>query len=88
MSTAKDDVKNIKWLIEPKIYENEHVTYSYEVSWKDGETSLETTIIALGRKGHNEISFVTKPHNFSPNDLEKMAVEFARSIVFERFTFS
>ena len=26
MSTAKDNVKNVKWLIEPKIYENKHVT--------------------------------------------------------------
>ena len=83
MSTAKDDVKNIKWLIEPKIYENEHVTYSYEVSWKDGKKTLETKIIALGKKGYNEISFVTKDQNFSSNDLEKMAVEFANTVTFK-----
>jgi len=83
MSTAKDNVKNVKWLIEPKIYENKHVTYSYEVSWKDGEKTLETKIIALGKKGYNDISFVTKDQNFSSNDLEKMAVEFANTVTFK-----
>jgi uncharacterized membrane-anchored protein len=81
---AKDDVTGVKWLIEPKISKNNHVTYSYEVSWNDGKKSIETQILALGKKGYNDINFVSSTSKgYTENDLEKMALEFANSIEFK-----
>ena len=50
-TNMREDVKDIKWVFDPKIYDNKHVTYSYEILWKDGHKSLETKSLALGRKG-------------------------------------
>ena len=89
-NTAKEDVMNIQWVIKPKISSNNHITYSYKVLWKDKTKTVETLILALGKKGYNNINFVTKlADDFSANDLEKMALEFANSIKFkEGFRYS
>ena len=82
-STAKEDVKTVTWLVEPKILENTIVTYSYKVEWIDSKDSIETRILTLGRKGHNDISLVASQENFSVTELEKLAIEFAKTIIFE-----
>ena len=82
--TSKDDVKDVKWVFEPKLSENNYAYYSYEVSWNDGERSLETKILSFGRKGYHDISLVKKINeNFNAKEFEEMAIEFANSIQFE-----
>ena len=79
---AKEDVKNITWLIEPKIFKETNVTYSYKVEWINAEDSIESRILTLGRKGHNDISLVASQENFSATELEDFAIEFANTIKF------
>ena len=82
--SSKDDVKDVKWVFEPKLSENNYAYYSYEVSWNDGERSLETKILSFGRKGYHNISLVKKINeNFNAKEFEEMAIEFANSIQFE-----
>ena len=82
--TSKDDVKDVKWVFEPKLSENNYAYYSYEVSWNDGERTLETKILSFGRKGYHDISLVKKINeNFNAKEFEEMAIEFANSIQFE-----
>ena len=82
-STAKEDVKTVTWLIEPKLFENTNVTYSYKVEWIDGNNTIETKILTLGRKGHNDISLVASLKNFSVTELENLALDLAKTITFK-----
>ena len=82
--TSRDDVKNVKWVFEPKLSENNYAYYSYEVLWNDGEKSLETKILSFGKKGYHDISLVKKINeNFNAKEFEAMAVEFADTINFK-----
>tara|TARA_B100000989_G_scaffold124465_1_gene92114 strand:+ start:601 stop:1953 length:1353 start_codon:yes stop_codon:yes gene_type:complete len=82
--TSKDDVKDVKWVFEPKLSENNYAYYSYEVSWNDGERTLETKILSFGRKGYHNISLVKKINeNFNAKEFEEMAIDFANAIKFE-----
>lgn len=83
-STSKSDVKDVKWIFEPKLSENNYAYYSYEVLWDDGDRSLETRILSFGRKGYHDISLVKKINeNFNAKDFEEMAIEFADTINFK-----
>ena len=83
-STAKDDVTNVSWIFEPKIYENKNVSYSYKVIWQDGAQTLETKILSLGRKGYNSISVVKKiDEDFNTKEFEEFALDFANTITFK-----
>ena len=83
-STAKDDVTNVSWIFEPKIYENKNVSYSYKVIWQDGAQTLETKILSLGRKGYNSISVVKKmDEDFNSKEFEEFALDFANTITFK-----
>ena len=82
--TSKEDVKDIKWVFEPKLSENNYAYYSYEVLWNDGKRSLETQILSFGRKGYHEISLVKKiDENFNAKKFEEMAIDFANTIDFK-----
>ena len=82
--TSKSDVKDVKWVFEPKLSENNYAYYSYENLWKDGTRSLETKILSFGRKGYHDISLVTKiDENFNAKTFEDMAVDFANTIDFK-----
>ena len=82
--TSKSGVKDVKWVFEPKLSENNYAYYSYEVLWDSGESSLETTILLFGRKGYHNISLVKKiDENFNAKTFEKMAIEFADTINFK-----
>ena len=82
--TSKSDVKDVKWVFEPKLSENNYAYYSYEVLWNDGDKSLETKILSFGRKGYHDISLVKKiDENFNAKEFEEMAVEFADTINFK-----
>ena len=81
---SKSDVKDVKWVFEPKLSENNYAYYSYENLWKDGTRSLETKILSFGRKGYHDISLVTKiDKNFNSKEFEEMAIEFADTINFK-----
>ena len=81
---AKDDVKDVSWIFEPKIIDNKFVTYSYKILWNDESKSLETTLFSLGRKGYNDISFVKKfNEEFDQKAFEDFAIEFAKTIQFK-----
>ena len=83
-STAKDDVTNVAWIFEPKIYEDKNVSYSYKVFWQDGAQTLETKILSLGRKGYNSISVIKKiDENFNAKEFEDFALDFANTISFK-----
>ena len=83
-STAKDDVTNVAWIFEPKIYEDKNVSYSYKVFWQDGAQTLETKILSLGRKGYNNISVVKKiDEDFNAKEFENFALDFANTITFK-----
>ena len=58
--TSKDDVKNIKWIFEPQLSDDNYAYYSYEVLWDDGDRTIETAILSFGRKGYHEIKFLKK----------------------------
>ena len=82
--TSKSDVKDVKWVFEPKLSENNYAYYSYKVLWNDGESSLETKILSFGRKGYHNISLVKKiDENFNSKEFEEMAIEFANTINFK-----
>ncbi len=82
--TAKSDVRDVKWIFEPKLSENNYAYYSYEVLWNDGERSLETTILSFGRKGYHNISLVKKiDENFNAKEFEELAIDFANTINFK-----
>ena len=82
--TSKSDVKDVKWVFEPKLSENNYAYYSYEVLWNDGDKSLETKILIFGRKGYHNISLVKKiDENFNSKEFEEMAIEFANTINFK-----
>ena len=83
-STAQQTVNEVKWVFQPKINENKNVTYSYQVNWKDGESTLETKILALGRKGYHDIAVVKNiTDDFDSNEFEEFALEFANTINFD-----
>ena len=82
--TSKDDVKNIKWIFEPKLSDNNYAYYSYEVLWDDGDRTIETAILSFGRKGYHEIKFLKKiDKNFNAREFEEIAKSFADSITFQ-----
>tara|TARA_Y100000389_G_C17424728_1_gene498875 strand:+ start:92 stop:1453 length:1362 start_codon:yes stop_codon:yes gene_type:complete len=82
--TSKDDVKNIKWIFEPQLSDNNYAYYSYEVLWDDGDRTIETAILSFGRKGYHEIKFVKKiDENFNAREFEEIAKGFADSITFQ-----
>ena len=82
--TSKDDVKNIKWVFEPQLSDNNYAYYSYEVLWDDGDRTIETAILSFGRKGYHEIKFIKKiDENFNARKFEEMAKGFADSINFD-----
>ena len=82
--TSKDDVKDVKWVLEPKLSENNYAYYSYEVLWDDGERTIETAILSFGRNGYHEIKFLKKiDKNFNAREFEEMAKSFADSITFQ-----
>ncbi len=81
--TSREDVKDVKWVFEPKLSKNNYAYYSYEVLWNNGDKSLETSILSFGRKGYHEISVVKKiDQNFNAKEFEQMAIEFADTITF------
>ena len=81
--TSKDDVKNIKWIFEPQLSDDNYAYYSYEVLWDDGDRTIETAILSFGRKGYHEIKFLKKiDENFNAREFEEMAKGFADSISF------
>ena len=82
-TNMREDIKDIKWVFDPKIYDNKHVTYSYEILWADGHKSLETKSLALGRKGYLDIAFVKKvKEDTNFQDYADAAVEFANTVKF------
>ena len=82
--TSKDDVKNIKWIFEPQLSDDNYAYYSYEVLWDDGDRTIETAILSFGRKGYHEIKFLKKiDENFNAREFEEMAKGFADSITFQ-----
>ena len=81
---AEQEITNVNWVFEPKIHENKNITYSYEISWKNGEKTLETKILSLGRNGYNDIAVVKKiDKDFNSSDFEDFALEFANSVSFK-----
>ena len=82
--TSKDDVKDVKWVFEPKLSKKNYAYYSYEVLWVDGDRTIETAILSFGRKGYHKIKFLKKiDENFNAREFEQMAKEFAESINFK-----
>ena len=82
--TAKEKVVDVKWVFEPEISDKNYVTYSYETIWEDGDKSLETNIISLGRKGYNEVVFVFGyDDDVNAKELEGFAKGFADTIDFK-----
>ena len=83
--TAKEKVVDVKWVFEPEISEKNYVTYSYETIWEDGDKSLETNIISLGRKGYHEVVFVFNyDDEVDAKELEGFAKGFADTIDFKK----
>lgn len=81
---SKDDVKNVKWIFEPQLSDNNYAYYSYEVLWDNGDRTIETAILSFGRKGYHEIKFLKKINeNFNAREFEEMAKGFADSITFK-----
>lgn len=81
--TAKKDVIDVQWIFKPKISKKNYVTFSYETSWENGDKTLETNIISLGRNGHHKIVFVSNLDVFKPDELENFAIGFADTIKFK-----
>ena len=82
--TSKSDVKDVKWVFEPRLSKNNYAYYSYEVLWDNGDKSLETTILSFGRNGYHNISLVKKiDENFNAKEFEEMAIAFADTITFK-----
>lgn len=83
-ANAQEDITNVQWVFEPKINEDKNVTYSYKISWKNGDETLETKILSLGRKGYNDIAVVKKiKKDFDNKEFEQFALDFANSISFK-----
>ena len=75
---------DIKWIYKPTFDEKSKlVFYSYEVSWSDGEKTMENRSIALGRRGHIDNSYVVKI-NKDTNLLEtaEFSKGFGESVLF------
>ena len=81
--TSKKEVVDVKWIFKPSISKKNYITYSYETNWDNGDITLETNIISLGRNGHHEITFVSDYDIFDPKELENFAIEFANTINFK-----
>ena len=83
-ANAQEDIIDVQWVFEPKINENKNVTYSYKISWKDGEETLETKVLSLGRKGYHDIAVVKKiKEGFDNQEFEEFALAFANSVSFK-----
>ena len=75
---------DIKWIYKPTFDEKSKlVFYSYEVSWSDGNKTMENRSIALGRRGHIDNSYVVNI-NKDTNllDTAKFSKEFGESVLF------
>ena len=75
---------DIKWIYKPTFDEKSKlVFYSYEVSWSDGDKTMENRSIALGRRGHIDNSYVVNI-NKDTNllDTAKFSKEFGESVLF------
>ena len=81
--TSKKEVVDVKWIFKPSISKKNYITYSYETNWDNGDITLETNIISLGRNGHHEITFVSDYDIFDPKELENFAIEFANTVNFK-----
>ena len=83
-ANAQEEITNVQWVFEPKINESKNVTYSYKISWKTGEETLETKVLSLGRKGYHDIAVVKKiKEDFNSKEFEDFALEFANSVSFK-----
>jgi len=51
---AIEEVESLSWVMEPKIYENDYLAFSYEVLRNDGRKNLESKILSLNRYGYLE----------------------------------
>ena len=81
--TSKKEVVDVKWIFKPSISKKNYITYSYETNWDNGDITLETNIISLGRNGYHEVTFVSDYDIFDPKELESFAIEFANTINFK-----
>ncbi|MDA8538709.1 DUF2167 domain-containing protein [Candidatus Pelagibacter bacterium] len=54
-----DYVNKIDWIYKPTLnQENKSVSYSYKVDWNNGQQSMESKNLILGKKGYLESAFV------------------------------
>lgn len=67
-------VSNIEWNEEPTLdRKNNQVYYSMIVTWSDGERSIDSKILSLGRRGYTKITLVSSPKNYSHLLLKDMS---------------
>ena len=83
MQYKKENVTNVEWVFEPEI-DNNVVTYSYLVSWKDEHKTMETKVLVLGRNGYIDISFLKEYDDLLDWESHKsIALELGNSVTFK-----
>lgn len=67
-------ITNIKWNEKPTLdRQNNQVYYSLLVTWSDGQQSIDSKILTLGRRGYTTITLVSSPESYSPALLKSMS---------------
>ena len=70
-------IKSMQWNEKPTLDKrNNQVYYSILVKWSDGQSSIDSKIITLGRRGYTEISLVSSPQSYSPFLLKDMSKKY------------
>ena len=78
-------VTNLEWIYEPTLKDQQKVvSYSYKVTWSDGNITMESKNLKLGKKGYLESQFVnTIDENTDFKGTAEYASEFAEYITFD-----
>ena len=74
-----------QWIFDPYLNtENRSVSYSYKVFWSNGDESMETKNIILGKKGYFDTAYVvnTKNKNVDFKEEASYAKDFVNGVVF------
>ena len=76
-SKGLETVASMQWNEKPTLDKrNNQVYYSILVKWSDGQSSIDSKIITLGRRGYTEISLVSSPQSYSPILLKDMSKKY------------
>jgi len=75
---GKPTATNIKWFQKPAFDENNHAAYySYAIDWSDGDKTVQSAVLILGRAGYTKVTILVDAKNYSRDNIIQSIDTFA-----------